>query len=177
MRAEAESKSAHANIRYLAGSADALPLADGSASAAWLSTVIHHVPDLGAAARELRRVLADDAPVLIRGAFPGHLDGIQLFRFFPAARKVAEAFPSIERVAEAFGGAGFRLERVEDVPQVSAPSMAAFADAIAAGRKVDTTLVALSQENFDRGLAEARALATERGEEPVVDRLTLVVLR
>lgn len=41
----------------LAGDAVALPLRDGTADAAWLSTVIHHVPDLDVAARELRRVL------------------------------------------------------------------------------------------------------------------------
>src|SRR5262245_18668080 len=41
--------------QVLGGDAAHLPLADGSVDAAWLSTVIHHVPDLTAAARELRR--------------------------------------------------------------------------------------------------------------------------
>ena len=36
------------------GDAARIPLADRSVDAAWLSTVIHHVPDLTAAARELR---------------------------------------------------------------------------------------------------------------------------
>ena len=44
-------------IRVLDGDASALPLPDGSADGAWLSAVIHHIPDLGAAAREIRRVL------------------------------------------------------------------------------------------------------------------------
>ena len=38
------------------GDATALPLADASADAAWLSLVIHHIPDLEAAAREIQRV-------------------------------------------------------------------------------------------------------------------------
>lgn len=41
----------------LAGHAAAIPLADSSVDAVWISTVIHHVPDLIAAAAELRRVL------------------------------------------------------------------------------------------------------------------------
>ena len=35
-------------IRVLEGNASALPLPDESADAAWLSLVIHHIPDLGA---------------------------------------------------------------------------------------------------------------------------------
>ena len=53
-------------IRALEGSAGALPLPDDSADAAWLSNVLQHIPDLGAAAREIRRVLRPGAPVLIR---------------------------------------------------------------------------------------------------------------
>src|SRR6476660_5991300 len=40
-------------IEVLEGDAMHLPLPDGSANAAWLSLVIHHIPDLGAAAREI----------------------------------------------------------------------------------------------------------------------------
>ena len=54
-------------IQVLEGNASALPLPDESADAAWLSLVIHHIPDLGVAAHEIRRVLRPGAPVLIRG--------------------------------------------------------------------------------------------------------------
>src|SRR5438105_6330171 len=39
-------------IQVLEGNASALPLPDESADAAWLSLVIHHIPDLEAAAHE-----------------------------------------------------------------------------------------------------------------------------
>jgi SAM-dependent methyltransferase len=52
-------------IQALAGDASALPLPDSSADGAWLSLMIHHIPDLEAAAREIRRVLRPGAPVLI----------------------------------------------------------------------------------------------------------------
>jgi SAM-dependent methyltransferase len=57
-------------IQVFEGDASALPLADASADAAWLSLVIHHIPDLAVAAREIRRVLRPGAPVLIRQGFP-----------------------------------------------------------------------------------------------------------
>jgi ubiquinone/menaquinone biosynthesis C-methylase UbiE len=71
-------------IQVLEGDATALPLPDESADAAWLSLVIHHVPDLEAAAREIRRVLRPGAPVLIRQGFSDRLDDrIEIVRWFP----------------------------------------------------------------------------------------------
>jgi len=49
-------------IQVLEGDASALPLPDTSADAAWLSLVLHHIPDLGVAAHEIRRVLRPGAP-------------------------------------------------------------------------------------------------------------------
>ena len=49
-------------VRVLGGHASALPLPDHSADGAWLSLVIHHIPDLEAAACEIRRVLRPGAP-------------------------------------------------------------------------------------------------------------------
>lgn len=70
-------------IQVADGDAGALPLADDSADGAWLSTVIHHIPDLEVAAREIRRVLRPGAPVLIRQAFPGRAEKIEVVRWFP----------------------------------------------------------------------------------------------
>src|SRR3954466_8984167 len=78
-------------IQALEGDATALPLPDDAADAAWLSLVIHHIPDLEVAAREIRRVLRPGGLVLIRQGFPDRyepsgslkLDGIELVRWFP----------------------------------------------------------------------------------------------
>ena len=51
-------------IKVFEGSASALPLPDESADAAWLSLVIHHIPDLRVAAPEIRRVSAPVPPSL-----------------------------------------------------------------------------------------------------------------
>jgi ubiquinone/menaquinone biosynthesis C-methylase UbiE len=129
MRREAQRKRSHPRIRHLAADAERIPLADGSCGAAWLSTVVHHVGDLSACARELRRVLVPGAPVLVRNAFPGRQLGITLFGYFPEAAAVVETFPSMSATLDAFSGAGFELERLLSVAQESAPSLAACASA------------------------------------------------
>ena len=80
-------------IRVLEGHAGALPLPDESADAAWLSLVIHHIPDLEAAAREIRRVLRPGAPVLIRQGFPGRLDGRRTRPMVPRDRSDGRYLP------------------------------------------------------------------------------------
>ncbi len=176
MRAEAEAANAHPRVRYLPGDAERLPLGDASCGAAWISTVIHHVPDLAGAAREIRRVIAPGGPVLIRSAFPGRWSGVSLFQFFPEAGAVVDTFPSIDQVTRVFGEAGFQLERVEPVPQVSMPNLAAMRPRTEL--RADTTLRGISDEAFRAGLARLdAAIAGGRGEERVVDVLDLVVLR
>jgi aminoglycoside phosphotransferase (APT) family kinase protein len=101
-------------IQVLEGDACALPLPADSADAAWLSLVLHHIPDLGAAAREIRRVLRPGAPVLIRGGMSGRIDDrIELVRWFPETARAADTFPSVEATAQAFATAGFRQDALE----------------------------------------------------------------
>lgn len=176
MRAEAIAHTRDRRVTYLGAEAEHLPLADGSCGAAWLSTVIHHIPNLEAAAREVRRVVVPGGPVLIRSAFPGRTDRITLFQFFPEAAGVVETFPSIDQVERDFGAAGFRLEEFEPVPQVSAGSLIEFWERVAL--RADTTLRAIPDDAFAAGLARLDG-AISGGQEsgPVVDYLDLVVLR
>jgi SAM-dependent methyltransferase len=44
--------------RYVEGAAESLPLPDASATVAWAIATVHHWPDIDAAVREIRRVLA-----------------------------------------------------------------------------------------------------------------------
>jgi SAM-dependent methyltransferase len=157
-----------------AGSADEIPLPDASLDGVWLSTVIHHLPDLEAAAHEIRRVLKPGAPVLIRSAFAGRHEAINLFRWFPEAVAVLDRYPSIPGVEAAFATAGFTASGCEPVPQVTAPSLA---DAVAClQREAHTPLQLISDEAYAAGVARLQEAArTESG--PVVDTLDLLVLR
>jgi len=176
MLLEARRRRRHARIEYVAGRAEQLPLRDASCDAAWLSTVIHHIDDLAACASELRRVLHPSATVLVRSAFPGRTDHLEIVRWFPGAERVIGTFPSIDQTETAFAMAGFAIEHVVDVPQTSAPGRRAFAER--ARRRADTTLLHISDDEFASGLARLEAAAAlETEPQPIVDRLTLLVLR
>lgn len=156
----------------VAGDATAIPLADASVDAAWISTVIHHIPDLPAAAAELRRVLRPGAPVLIRNGFAGRPVAITLFRYFHDAIRVLETYPSVAEVERAF--AGFATVSLEQIPQVTAPSLREAAAGLR--REAHTPLQLITDDEYAAGLARLRsAAATESG--PVVDAIDLLVLR
>ena len=166
----------HTRIEYAAGRAERLPLRDATCDAAWLSTVIHHIDDLPACAGELRRALRPRAPVLIRSGFPGRTGHLEIVRWFPGAERVIATFPSVDDTAAAFATAGFAIERVVDVPQTSAPGLRTFAERVR--RRADTTLLHISDDEFASGLARLEAAAAAEIEpKPIVDQLTLLVLR
>ncbi len=121
-------------------------------------------------------MLRTGAPVLIRSAFPGRADLVSLFRWFPEAARVVDTFPSVEATIAAFDHAGFAFERLDSIPQVSAPSLRASLERVRL--RADTTLRGISDEAYAAGLARLEAAAAAATEPaPVVDRLDLLVLR
>jgi ubiquinone/menaquinone biosynthesis C-methylase UbiE len=168
-------------IQVFEGNASALPLPDGSADAAWLSLVIHHIPDLQAAAHEIRRVLHPGAPVLIRQGFPGRLQRVELVRWFPETARTADSYPSIEATCEAFAAAGFHREALEQVRETYQTSLADFLNQVDTFRDADTTMRNLTEEEFVRGkegLRRAVKDAEDSGKsEPRSNWLDLLVLR
>ena len=169
-------------IHILEGDAGALPLPDGSADGAWLSLVIHHIPDLEAAACEIRRVLRPGAPVLIRGGFSGRVDTTRTFpwEFFPETARTVNTFPSLEQTCEAFATAGLRRDALEQVPETWI-SLAEFLAQVDTFRHADTNMRHLTDEEFLRGkerLRRALQHAEEaRSREPRANWLDLLVLR
>jgi ubiquinone/menaquinone biosynthesis C-methylase UbiE len=176
-------------IQVFAGDASALPLPDESADAAWLSLVIHHIADLGAAAHEIRRVLRPGAPVLIRQGFPdryepsGNLkqDRIELVRWFPETARTANTFPSLEDTCRAFADAGFHQEALKQVRETYATSLTDFLGQVDTFRHADTTMRNLTEDEFLRGkerLYRAVRDAEDTGNpEPRSNWLDLLVLR
>ncbi|MDD9369521.1 MAG: methyltransferase domain-containing protein [Acidimicrobiales bacterium] len=162
-------------VLQVGGRGGALPLRDDAAGAAWLSTVIHHVGDLDVCARELRRVLAAGAPILIRNAFPGRYDGLAITRFFPGSRRAIERMPSVEAVRDAFGRAGFAfagIGRVDEPPI----DLRVWRDQLTDQRRADTALIHLTDDEFAAGLrALDEAIAGGAAATPV--GLDLLVLR
>jgi ubiquinone/menaquinone biosynthesis C-methylase UbiE len=157
----------------LSGDAERIPLDDSSVDGAWMSTVVHHVADLTAAASELRRVLRPGAPVLIRSAFAGRHQAITLFRYFTEAIRVLDTYPTVSDVEAAFATAGFTTVALQQVPQVTSASLRDTAAALR--REAHTPLQLITDDEYAAGLARLRKAAeTETG--PVVDALDLLVL-
>ncbi|HJQ42492.1 MAG TPA: methyltransferase domain-containing protein [Jatrophihabitantaceae bacterium] len=167
-------------VHVIEGNATALPLPDDSADAAWLSLVLHHIPDLVAAAHEIRRVLRAGAPVLIRQGFPGRLDGVELVRWFPETARVVDTYPSVAETCDAFAAAGFHRDALEQVRETR-PSLADFLAEVDTFRQADTTMRKLTDEEFLRGKERLRR-AVRHGEEAASPEmrsnwLDLLVLR
>ena len=176
-------------IQVLEGNVSALPLPDASADAAWISLVIHHIPDLEAAAHEIRRVLRTGAPVLIRQGFPDRyepsgplkLDGIELIRWFPETALTLATYPSVDEVCRAFATAGFHQDALEQVRETYASSLANLLGQVDTFRHADTTMRQLSDDEFLRGKERLRRAArnaeTTGTSEPRCTWLDLLVLR
>jgi SAM-dependent methyltransferase len=165
-------------ITVLEGNATALPVPDESADAAWLSLVIHHIPDLEAAAREIRRVLRPGAPVLIRQGFSDRIDDrIELVRWFPETARIASVFPSLEDTCEAFATAGFEREALEQVREIYAGSLDDFLREVDTFRDADTTMRSLTEEEFLRGKDRLRRAVDAGNAESRGNSLDLLVLR
>jgi ubiquinone/menaquinone biosynthesis C-methylase UbiE len=171
-------------IQVLEGDASALPLPDGSADGAWLSTVIHHIPDLEAAAREIRRVLRPGAPVLIRQGFPGRADWSGTWwvhRWFPETTRAVDTWPTVEQTCQAFAAAGFSRDSLEQIPETYRISLAEFLAQADTFRRADSTMRYLTEEEFLRGKERLRRAAQDAEKtprpEPRTSWLDLLVLR
>jgi SAM-dependent methyltransferase len=165
-------------IQALEGDATTLPLPDEFADAAWLSLVIHHVPDLEAAAREIRRVLRPGAPVLIRQGFSDRLDDrIEIVRWFPETARLAGTFPSLEDTTRAFAGAGFHEVALEQVRETYPGTLLDFLREVDTFRDADTTMRSLTDEEFLRGKERLRRAVGEGETGPRSNTLDLLVLR
>ena len=165
-------------VQVLEGDASALPLPAESADAAWLSLVLHHIPDLQAAAYEIRRVLRPGSPVLIRGGISGtNYEGIENVRWFPETARLVDTFPSLTATCEAFAAAGFHREALEQVRETYPASLADFLRGVDTLRFADTTLRNLSEEEFLRGKERLRRAVETGNREARSNSLDLLVLR
>lgn len=169
-------------IQIFEGHASAIPLPGHSADGAWMSLMIHHIPDLEAAAGEIRRVLRPGAPVLIRQGYPGRGAPARTFpwEFFPETARSVSTFPTLEQVCQAFGTAGFRREAIEPVPEKWI-SLAGFLDQADTFRHSDTNMRGLTEEEYLRGKEHLRRAVEHAGPaartEPMTSWLELLVLR
>lgn len=165
-------------VEALPGDAAALPLPDRSADAAWLSLVLHHIPDLGAAAQEIRRVLRPGGTVLIRGGVSGtRHEGVELIRWFPETARTVDTFPSVKATRAAFAAAGLDQVALEQVCETRPASLADLLAEVDTLRQADTTMRNLTEDEFRRGKERIRRAVAAGATDERRNCLDLLVLR
>jgi ubiquinone/menaquinone biosynthesis C-methylase UbiE len=110
MREIAQAQSVHPGVRYLAGSAEDMPVPSGSADYALMFLSWHHVQDKPQAVRELARVLRPAGRLLLRGNFSDHHPRPWWLEHFPRGLETdAALFQPLHEVIAMFTSAGWRV--------------------------------------------------------------------
>ena len=161
---QARRKTVAGNIVYRQGSADALPVPDGSVDLIFMSQVYHHLADPPAVARECYRVLRDGRHACIRNTTR---DCDFVYRhFFPLQKLIASDLPIREDIESVFAAAGFAATSHQIVTQLVASDWPGFVENSAL--RGDSFLARLPDEEFTRGMAALRAHGDEIGRDNCV---------
>ncbi len=173
MLAEAAANYAATGVRYLRGSAEAIPLPDGFADMVFLSQVFHHISDMPKALAEITRVMKPNGALCIRNSTTEILKTALYLRFFPTACKANPAkLPTRQELIDATTAGGFQLHRRTTVTQVFAQDHLSYADKI--GLRSLSDLAAITDDEFEAGMARLREYCRKaRAGEPVAEDIDL----
>ncbi|HET9968496.1 MAG TPA: class I SAM-dependent methyltransferase [Streptosporangiaceae bacterium] len=120
MREVAQERSADPGVRYLAGSAEEMPVPSGSADYALMFLSWHHVQDKPRAVRELARVLRPAGLLLLRGNFSDHHPRPWWLEHFPRGLEADQAlFQPLHEVIAMFTAGGWRVASFGTVTEPS----------------------------------------------------------
>ncbi|MDR3437321.1 methyltransferase domain-containing protein [Telmatospirillum sp.] len=121
MRAVASAKSAE--LQIVDGNHEAIPFPAGTFDFAYMTDVIHHVPDLASLFRELRRVLKTGGALCIVTESHSQIDGRFYNRYFPSlAENEKRRYPDIALILNRACDASLASIDVEVLPR-STPSI------------------------------------------------------
>lgn len=176
MLAEAARKGGD-RVRFVRGTGEAMPLADGAFDMVFISMVFHHFESPRRAARECRRVLRDKGTVCLRAATSDRIDDYAYVPFFPGTRSLLRKdLQTLAFIQGTFADAGFARIHHRVVDSRAADSWQAYAEKIA--HRADSILAQLTDAEFADGLAAVRAHARARpATEPVVEPIDFLVFR
>jgi SAM-dependent methyltransferase len=120
MREIAQAQSRHPGVRYLAGSAEDMPVPSGSAGYVLMFLSWHHVQDKPRAARELARVLKPAGRLLLRSNFSDHHPRPWWLEHFPRGLAADIAlFQPLHEVIALFTSAGWHVASFGTVTEPS----------------------------------------------------------
>jgi len=156
MRRAAVAEASHPQVSYLAGRAEAVPLADATADFVLMFLSYHHVTDKPAAAREIARVLKPGGRLLLRSMFRERIPDHWWRGYFPRSWDVERAmFPPEAETRDIFAAAG--LPTVESV-RMELPFEGDIAEAVARLKlRAVSTFEHLTEQELDEGFARLDA--------------------
>jgi ubiquinone/menaquinone biosynthesis C-methylase UbiE len=121
MRETAQARSPHPDVRYLAGSAEDMPVPSAGADYALMFLSWHHVQDKPRAVRELARVLRPAGRLLLRANFSDHHPRPWWLEHFPRGFEAdAALFQPLYEVIKMFTSDGWRVAGFGTVTEPSA---------------------------------------------------------
>lgn len=167
----------HPRVSYVAGRAEAIPVATATVDLVFLSMVVHHLDDLSRAAAEFARVTRDESVIVFRNVFRGRMGDVPLFRYFPRALTIENArAPDVDELASVFARHGFRIAALESVRQVIDPTLAAYHARLS--QRALSVFEFLTEDEIVEGLAMLENEASNAADEdPVAEPIDLLVLR
>ncbi|MFE1772732.1 class I SAM-dependent methyltransferase [Streptomyces sp. NPDC059008] len=176
MLAEARRHHPHPAVRYMSGAAENVPAPSDAFDVAFLSRVIHHLPDRPRAARELARILRPGGVVIIRTTFRERLDAV-VYDYWPQLRSADERrFPGEAELLADFATAGFAVREVASFAQPVTASLRDYHSRLI--HRPQSKFASLTPEQFHEGLqrlaAAARAEPVEQ-QVPVIERYDVAV--
>jgi ubiquinone/menaquinone biosynthesis C-methylase UbiE len=146
------------DVTFVLGTAEALPLRDGSMDVAWVSTALHHFADVHLAVRELARVLGPGGRVLVRTYAPGRTEITWLDELPGRAKWEARCYTE-QQLIDIFRPHGFDLIDAREVLE-GTETYATSADWVERMRDADSVLTALSDDEIAEGVRRLRAAPT-----------------
>lgn len=163
-------------VRYVRGSGEVLPLAEGSCDLVFMSMVFHHFNDPDAVASECRRVLRDGGISFVRAGTVEQIPEYPYVEFIPATKPLLyERLNARRDITDRFEAAGFSTVATELVVQQIAPTYEAYAEKLAAGS--DSILASLNARDLEEGLSALRRHAALVDPQPVTEAIDVLVFR
>jgi ubiquinone/menaquinone biosynthesis C-methylase UbiE len=157
-------------VTWLAGRAEAIPLAERAVERAFLQTVIHLVEDRAAAFAELRRVLEPGGAVAILTVDPAGAPRFWMADLLPSYAAIdAARFPAPDFLVAELRAAGFASARWEPVPMRLRYTREEAAHLLR--ERFASSLAHISAEELEAGAHRA-----ERELPPVIEPLLEMVL-
>ncbi len=155
MLAEARAKPASGLVSFVKGAGECLPCSDASAGMIFASMSFHHFRDRTQVARECRRVLRESGVLCIRNST--RENGSPYLSFFPNYQSSLDMLPSAKDIVDAFTLNRFSLISYETVEHKMAENL--YELATKAAFRADSTLIRLSEKDFERGMQSIRSAA------------------